>query len=236
MKTIELVINALFILGGLALLGVTFRYPRTVFIDIPLAIIKFPFYVIKEGLLIGFFLDLFGLIAGTDVNNEYKTKRKRYLTFNKCHKFLLTTGTDNEMVRTKVIEGIDSTNEKLKIEDFRFLNNAEQTITLPPADISFHDFNYLIQFLTDGPVKTVGLVENKRLAYTVYDDPDTTNLIGQTDQGEKFFISLADNFDKRQFLRIHDEIELVEEYNISRIKSELSAQQATIHINHAGRV
>ena len=236
MKTIELIINGIFILGGLGLLAVTIRYPRTVFVEIPLAIIKFPFRVVKEELFIGFFLDLFGLIIGKDINNEYKTKRRKYLTFSKCNKFLLTTGTDEGMVKTKIAEGIDSTNEKLKIEDFRFLNASGQTIVLPPADISFHDFNYLIQFLTDRPVRTVGLVENKRLAYTVYDDPETTNLIGQTSQGEKLFISLVDNFDKRQFLRINDDIELQEEYNISRIKSELSAQQATMHINHAGRV
>lgn len=223
-------------MGGLVLLGLTIRYPRTVFVEIPLEIIKFPIHVLKEELFIEFFLDLFGLITGKDINNEYKTKRKRYLTFNKCNKFFLTTGTDEGMVKIKTIEAIESTNREMVIDQFRFLTASEQTITIPPTDISFHDFNYLVQFLTDGPVKTVGLVESKRLAYTVYDDPDTTNLIGQTDQGEKFFISLVDNFDKRQFLRINDDIELQEEYNISRIKSELSVQQATMYINHAGRV
>lgn len=234
MKTIELVFNGIFILGGLVLLGLTIRYPRTVFVEIPLVIIKLTFYVIKEGLFIGFFLDLFGLISGQDINNEYKTKRKKYLTFSNCNKFFLTSGADEAMVRTKIIEAIESVNEKLRIEDFRFLDASEQTITLPPTDISFYDFNYLIQLLTDGPIKTIGLVESKRLAYTVYDDPDTSNLIGQTEHGEKFFISLVDNFDKRQFLRINDVIELQEEYNISRIKTDLSAQQATKAITNGG--
>ncbi|HMG94000.1 MAG TPA: hypothetical protein VK589_28265 [Chryseolinea sp.] len=85
----------------------------------------------------------------------------------------------------------------------------------------------MIQFLTD-EVNTVGLVEGDGLAFTVYEDPETSNLIGQTDQGEKFFISLVDNFDKKQFLRMNDELELLEEYSVSRIKSDLSAQQATI--------
>lgn len=236
MKTIEIIISGTFLLGGLALVVVTIRYPRTVFVEIPLAIIKLPFYALKEAFFINFFLDLFGPITGNDINNDYKTKRKRYLTFSKYSKFLLTTGTDTEMVKSKLLEGVDSTNLNCKFDDFRFLETSSQTITIPPSDISFHDFNYLVQLLTDGRVTTVGLIESKRTSFTVYDDPETTNLIGQTDQGEKFFISLVDNFDKSQFLRISDDIQIQEEYNLSRIKSELSAQQATTHINYAGRV
>jgi hypothetical protein len=218
----------------MALLAITIRYPRTVFIESPLAIIKFPFTIIIRRLALpfGFLIALFGLIIGKDISNEYRTRRRRYLTFSGCNKFLLTTGTDEQMVKTKIIEGIESIDAEVRIEEFEFSSGVEQTITIPPKNISFHDFNYLVQWLTDGKVRTVGLVENKRMTYTVYDDPDTTNLIGQTDLGEKFFISLADNFNKRQFLRINDEIELVEEYNISRIKSELSAQQPATHINH----
>jgi hypothetical protein len=228
MKTTELIINGTFILFGLVLLVAIIRHPRAFFIEFPLGMIKFLGRGIKEELFIGFFLALFGLFTGKDVNNEYKTKRKRFLIFSTTNKFLLTTGTDEGMVKIKVTEGIESLNGKLKIEEFRFLSTSDLTTTIPPKDISFHDFNYLVQWLTDGKVRSVGLVEGKRLTYTVYDDPNTENLIGQTHTGETFFISLVDSFDKRQFLRINDEIEILEEYNIERIKSGLSAQQATI--------
>ncbi len=72
---------------------------------------------------------------------------------------------------------------------------------------------------------TVGLVENKRVAYTVYDDNDGICLIGQTEQGGKFFVSLRDNFDKRQFLRMSNEVELIESYNVFQMKNALGAHR-----------
>ena len=150
------------------------------------------------------------------------------MNFSGCSKFLLTMGTDVETVKAEIIDTLVLLDdETLRIEEFRFLRAPKFTITIPPTHISFHDFSELIQFLTD-EVNTVGLVEGDGLAFTVYEDPETSNLIGQTDQGEKFFISLVDNFDKKQFLRMNDELELLEEYSVSRIKSDLSAQQATI--------
>lgn len=229
MKTIELVINGIFLAAALAFLVFIIRYPRKVFIELPLGIINFIIYVIKEELFIGFFLGLFGLIIGQDLDNEYKTRKKKYLTFSKTNKYLITTGTDEGMVNIKISEALETTKEKLKINDFKFITTpASQTITIPPTNISFYDFNYLVQLMTDGRVKTVGLVENNRLAYTVYNDPNTENLIGQTHNGEKFFVSLVDNFDKRQFLRINNEIETIEENTVSKIKNELRNMQSTI--------
>lgn len=187
MRIIEFTINGLFILGLLVFLVLTIRYPRTVFVEIPVAILKFPYYAIRRTWPVELFLILLGLLTGKDINNEYKTNRKRFLTFARCTKFLLTTGTDEGMVKVKINEGIELLNKTVKIEEFKFLTTSEQIITIPPKDISFHDFNFLIQLLTDGRVETIGLVESKRLGYTVYNDPGTTNLIGQTDQGEKFF-------------------------------------------------
>lgn len=225
MRTIELVLNTIYILGGLVLLALTIRYPRAVFVEIPMAILGALFHPLTElALLLTGVIGVTGTILGKDLNNVYRTKGKRFLTFARCKKFLLTTGTDEGMVKIKVVEFIEATNEKLRIDEFQFASKSEQTITIPPNNISFLEFNYLIQWLTDRKVKSVGLVESTRMAYAVYDDPETENLIGQTDRGEKFFISLVDNFDKRQFLRINNEIELLEEYDISRIKNELSIQ------------
>ena len=93
--------------------------------------------------------------------------------------------------------------ESLKIEEFKFFPSGKYTITIPPGRISFHDFHKLIQYLTD-EVDTVGLVEGNELVYTGYTDPKTGMVIGQTDRGEKFFISILDDTDKKLFLRIND--------------------------------
>lgn len=168
-------------------------------------------------------LRIVGHFIGKDINNEYKTQGKIFFFFAPCSKYLLTMGTDVEAVKTEIIDVLDILDEELSIEEFRFLPTPKCIITIPPSHISFRDFNELIGWLTDD-VNTVGLVESKDLTYTVYEDESTTNLIGQTEQGEKFFISSIDKYGQKQFLRLNNEIELLEDYSVSRIKNDLRAR------------
>jgi hypothetical protein len=94
---------------------------------------------------------------------KYRTKEKRYFAFAPCSKFLLTMGMDDQTVKKEIIDVLDLLDdESLKIEEFKIFPSEKFTITIPPSRISFHDFNELIQYLTD-EVNTIGLVEGKEL-------------------------------------------------------------------------
>jgi hypothetical protein len=216
MNTTGVVFNYIFLFLGLLLLGAMIRWPKAFFIETPLAIFGLILHYFKEAFFIDFFLAVFGS------DPDYKTRKKRYLTFSRCKKLMITTGTDEGMVKIKIAHALESTNQKLTTAEFKFHSNEERTVTIPPEKITFHDFNYLIQYLTDGRVRTIGVVESKRIVFTVHQDPDTTNLIGETDKGEKFYISLEDNFDHKQFLRINNEIEVPEEYRVSAVRQSLT--------------
>ncbi len=127
MTTIELIFNGILIALGLVLVVVIIRYPRAVFIEFPLAILSAPFGS-------DLFADLFKGAKGKDTR-KYKTIRRKYLTFATCHKFLIT-GTDEGMVRLKITDILPLINKKLKMDHFTFVTASEQTITIPPADIS----------------------------------------------------------------------------------------------------
>ena len=138
----------------------------------------------------------------------------------------MTFGSDEQSVKKELDSAqILLDDETITIEEFKFLHTSKCIITIPPSRISLHDFNSLVQYMTD-EVNTVGLVKGDNLSFTVYDDPKTINVIGQTDQGEKFFISRYDNFSSKQFLRLNDDIGIINEYSVSRIKSDLSSQHA----------
>jgi hypothetical protein len=223
MKTIELILNSIYILLGLIMAAVAVRHPRTVFVEVPTTIIKFVVHAIKRALFIDFLIEVVRILTGGDPVGDYKTKKKEYIPFGRATKFIITTGTDEGMIKTKVGEGIEALDNTLKIESFQFIPNSDQTITIPPRTISFHDFHYLVQLLTEGRMNSVGLVESKGLSYSVYNDPGTTNLIGETNHGEKFFISLMDDFSKKRFLRVSDEIETLKEYSLVEIRNVIAA-------------
>jgi hypothetical protein len=232
MKTLELTITGIFIVLGLILVAATIRYPRTVFVDIPLGIIRMPFYLIRDSFFVRLLLGMIGAVIGEDVNNEYRTHGKRFLDFRRCAKFLITGGA-GEFTRLKVIEAIKSTEERMPIDTFRFFSSEEQTVTIPPEKITFYDFNYLVLALTEGHVYTVGLVQGDRITFTVFDDPETGNLIGEADRGEKFFISMLDNFHKKQFLRLTDQVEISQEKGIKHIVKELNAVKDEVNLRIA---
>jgi hypothetical protein len=113
-------------------------------------------------------------------------------------------------------------NEKLRTIDFQFTALGDKTVIQPPTSVSFYSFHFLVQWFAENKIKTVGVVETVRTIYTTYNDPYSEHLIGQTDKGRKFFISLMEDYAKRQFLRINRDIETSEEFDVARMKSELA--------------
>lgn len=130
----------------------------------------------------------------------------------------MTWETDIEHLKYRIADGLETMNEKITVTDFRFKTTDERTIIQPPMSISFYSFHFLIRWLAEYKVKTVGIVESARTTYVTYNDPDSENLIGQTEKGQKFFISLMEDYSKRQFLRINRNIKTIQEFDILTIK------------------
>lgn len=154
--------------------------------------------------------------------NGYRTEQRKFIKFSAAKKFLVTWETDIDHLKSKLTEGLKLMNEKLKTQDFKFVKLGDKTIIQPPTSISFYSFHFLVQSLAEHKVKTLGVVETARTIYTTYNDPNSENLIGQTDKGKKFFISLMEDYSKRQFLRVNRDIVTSEEFDVSKIKSELA--------------
>lgn len=134
----------------------------------------------------------------------------------------MTWETEIEHLKYKLLDGLETMNEKLHVTDFEFTTIDNRTVIQPPTSISFYSFHFLVQWLAEHKVKTLGIVETVRTAYTTYNDPYSENLIGQTDKGKKFFISLMEGYSKTQFLRINRDILTNEDYDVVTIKSELA--------------
>ena len=162
-------------------------------------------------------------ITGKDTGlNGYRTEQKKFIRFSSSKKFILTWETDVEHLKYKLEEALKTIDEKLDLTGFRFATIGQKTIIHPPASISFYSFHYLVQWLTTYKVNTIGIVETTRTVYTVYNDPDSENLIGETGKGKRFFISLMEDYSRRQFLRINRDIKTIDAYRVSAIKESLA--------------
>jgi hypothetical protein len=157
--------------------------------------------------------------------NGYRTQQKKFINFDVAKKFILTWEVNIEHLRGKLTEGLELLNEETDIKDFHFITIKQKTIIHPPASISFYSFYFLVQCLDNFKIETVGIVETARTSYATYNDPNSENLIGQTDKGKKFFISLMEDYAKRQFLRINRNIETIDDFEVQKIKSELKYSQ-----------
>ena len=154
--------------------------------------------------------------------NTYRTEQKKFIKFSAAKKFLVAWETDLDHLKSKLSEGLESMNEKLKSHNFQFVAFGNKTIIQAPTSISFYSFHFLVQSFDEYKIKTIGVVETVRTIYTTYNDPNSENLIGQTDKGKKFFISLMEDYSKRQFLGVNRDIMAIEEFEVSKIKSELA--------------
>jgi hypothetical protein len=161
-------------------------------------------------------------ITGKDkTRTGYRTEQKKFIKFSMASKFLITWESDVERLKYKLTEGLESMNERTTVSNFKFKAIDQRTIIQPPLSISFYSFHFLVQWLTEAKIKTIGIVETNRTAYSAYNDPDSENLIGKTDKGRKFFISLMEDYSKTQFLRVNRDIKTNDDYDVLKLKSEL---------------
>jgi hypothetical protein len=151
----------------------------------------------------------------------YKTERKQFIGFTSATKFILTWEKDIDHLKEKLNDGFDAENVRLSANNFQFIPLGNKTIIRPPESISFYMFHFLLQWFSAYKIQSVGIVETARASYTAYNDPNSEYIIGQTDSGQKFFISLTDDYSKRQFLRINKSIQTFDDFDIARLQSEI---------------
>jgi hypothetical protein len=179
--------------------------------------------IILEGVFVRIPIKIYEWITGREIKLDgYRTEYKKFIKFSVARKFLLTWEKDIEHLKDKLTDGLEAMNEKLTINDFTFTILDDKTIIQPPASISFYSFHFLVQFLPEYKITTLGIVETIRTIYTTYNDPNSEHLIGQTATGKKFFISLTDDYSKRQFLRINRNIETIEDFDVAKIKRDIA--------------
>jgi hypothetical protein len=189
--------------------------------------------VIVETFIYRFPVEIYEWITGKEARiNGYRTEQRKFIKFSVAKKFLVTWETDLDHLKFKLTEGLELMNEKLKSYDFQFVVLGDKTIIQPPASISFYSFHFLIQSLAEHKIRTVGVVETLRTIYTTYNDPNSVNLIGQTDKGKKFFITLMEDYSKRQFLRINRDIVTSEDFDVSKIKTDYKERAVRRDLQH----
>jgi hypothetical protein len=216
MKTTETVFEILFTLVGIALAAAIIRYPKATFIDIPLGLLK-------RLLFFDFFVGVFEIFNGREGgDNKYKIQKKIFFDFANCHKLLFVKEKDESKVKNEMKEALSTLAEKYKSIDFTFTRIKNELVIEPTIDIQFYEFHFLVQWLTEAKMETIGFVESEEITYSVYSDPNSINLIGQTDKGSKFFITLLEGYQDKQFISINKDIEINNEYDVDKIKVRLA--------------
>ena len=162
-------------------------------------------------------------VTGKDTGfiSGYRTEQKKPINFTLAKKFLLTWEDDIAHLKSNIAEGLETMNEQLDVDTFQFKPIDKRIVVEPPTLISFYAFHFLLQWLAGNKIKTIGVVESAGTTYTTYDDPDSENVIGETDRGDKFFITLMEDYSDIQFLRINRDIETIKGYDVLSIKNSL---------------
>jgi len=225
------IIEGLFILVGIAFLVTAIKYPKDVFVKLPLEIIKLPFRRLWE--LITFPVTIlaipiiyFGekykwritpsikkfadLGANYDDDKPYPSTRNLKVDFKNGDKYVYTLTTTKD-IKLVVDEFLEVLTKKYSINDFKIIENGEQRIVQFPADINFYDFHLLVQHLNNelGDKRSFGIYKSSKLDYYVFQDSESlNNLVGFTSDKKLFSIYMLDDLEKKQHLRLNQRLKI----------------------------
>lgn len=209
----------IFVLGGLAIVVIVIRYPKDT-LNVILGIVLLPFRRLWR--ILSFFLyPLFlvvvwlekqiglSIFSKIDTNKSVagrKTQRRKNIVFHSFDKYLLLNS-PNVDVEVQLMEAAN-TDKQSNFGKWTIHRTKDYTI-IELTDISFYAFNFLIQWLDEAfkNVETVGFCINEKLSFTLINDQEgENNMLGVTNGGTTFWVSLYDDLDKMQFLRIDPNI------------------------------
>ncbi len=138
------------------------------------------------------------------LKHKYRTEYKKYIGFAAARKFYHLQGAGLEYFQHRLARSLEQFSAGEVEADFQFNVLDDFTVMLPPQTISFELFHFIVKDFEEHNIKTIGVVETSRTAYTVYQNLYSELLIGQTNKGVPFFIDLSDYHKRRQFLRVNN--------------------------------
>lgn len=142
------------------------------------------------------------------VDIEYNAKRKKKVYFQSADKYILTFSTEEEKVKQSIANGVASLEEAALTNVTYFKSDYALVVRLPKL-IDFYLFHYLLQWLDNESISNAGFVSGKSTEYVVYQDKNSlNNLIGETESGARFSVSLYHDYKESQYLMLDRNIKL----------------------------
>ncbi|PJB12057.1 MAG: hypothetical protein CO119_08335 [Flavobacteriales bacterium CG_4_9_14_3_um_filter_40_17] len=161
--------------------------------------------------LIGFVLDnLFGfdILVKNRKNNQlekYPSTKNLEMDFEFGDK-LIFSNTSKRNIESLIKEFLDFCDGNLRFDNFNIKNTKPITV-LCPNQITFYDFNILIQHVCNKVKESWGIFNSRNLSYYSYSDENTIhNIVGQTITGQKFSIYTLDDLYNEKYLKLNQDL------------------------------
>ena len=202
-------VDVLFLLFGIALIIIAIKYPKQIFIKLPLAILSLPF---RSSWITSAFMDL---VAGDHEDDRpYRSTRNLNVEFQHGEKYVYVLSSSKD-VRVLIEEFLDALKGNYRFDEFKIVENGEQRIVQFPSRITFFDFHLFVQHLTEEleEKKSFGVFKSAKLNYYVFKDRATlNNLIGFTSNKKLFSIYMLADLETKQQLRLNQKLKVETEW------------------------
>ena len=234
------IVEIIIVLLGLLLLITIYKYPKQVFVDLPIGILKIPMrrllFLVKLFTspiwLPIYFLDLtfnwrifehkffvfFEHALHDDwdeedeqPDTEYVAQQKKEIAFNDFSTYLISSLNNANKFKSSIANGLDSIQSKM--DQISILQCKNYCVAKVNCSNLYH-FLYLIQWLDNEfpKSKNYGFAKNHTFSFFAQHDPKTlNNVVGKTSENELFAYNLTNGLIGH--LTMNKEIELKTEYN-----------------------
>ena len=232
METYTTIIEVLFVLLILALIYTVFKYPRDIFITLPVGILKgtgkrfywtfvlitipiwVPLYFIDRHFKWGMFKSIAKLDKALEDNDtadiEYDVERELSINFQLFDKYIITTASNGIEAKRAVVEGLETITASF---DSIELSKHESLHIIRITGIDLYSFHFLVQWMQEEfkSSKNFGFAKNGDFSFFCTCDKKTlNNLIGETSNKEVYAYSLTEPQD--EYLPINNSIKFRKRY------------------------
>ncbi|SMG42079.1 hypothetical protein SAMN05661096_02861 [Marivirga sericea] len=216
------VFEGLIIIGIVALIVTIIKYPKDIGKGL-LGTLSLPFrrlWTLIRFLLLPFELLILFLEHKFDVNyltkfidsesssTKKQTTERKHINFKNFKKYVIINST-SEQIEEEVREA-DECCLELNLVELRISRTDTYTVIDVPQT-GFYGYNFLIQWLTNSLKENqiVGFASNASFSFlTISSTEGENDMIGRTDTYKKFWVSLYDDLDNKEFLRINEKLDV----------------------------
>lgn len=225
------IIEGLFILLGIGLLVTVIKYPKDIFVKLPLGIVNLflrrlwwfvslPLTILSIPLIalgkkfkweitpaIQKFIDS---EIGGEEDSPYPSTKNLKVDFKNGEKYAYVLNSSKDLKKI-ILDLVEVLTQKYSIEEFKVAVNGSQTIIKFPTYINFYDYHLLIQHLYNelGDRNSFGVYKSDKLLYYVFQDSETlNNLVGFTSARKLFSIFMLADLERKQHLRLNQKLKI----------------------------